>query len=87
MREGELGEKTGESTTEERLPSSLRPSEVGIWLFRKDWDVGRVDGEEIPFDRSEDVEPQDYEDVAEALYNRSAILQNRFEAAAGSDNE
>ena len=78
MREGELGEKTGEPTSEESLPSSLRPSEVGIWLFRKDGTSGST-VEEIPFDRSEGVEPDDYEDVAEELYNRSANLQNQLE--------
>ena len=73
MREGELKEKT-----EETLPCSLRPSEVGIWLFRKDGTSGST-VEEIPFDRSEGVEPNEYEDVAEKLYNRSANLQNQLE--------
>ena len=82
MREGELGEKTGEPTSEESLPSSLRPSEVGIWLFRKDGTSAGSIVEEVPFDRSEGVEPPDYEDVAEELYNRSANLQNRFEETA-----
>ena len=74
IREGEL--ETGGS---ESLPSSLRPEEVGIWLFRKDGTTGGSTVEEIPFDRSEGVEPPDYEDVAEELYNRSANLQNRLE--------
>ena len=78
MREGELGEKVGEPTNEEILPSSLRPSEVGIWLFRKDGTSGST-VEEIPFDRIEGVEPDEYEDVAEELYNRSANLQNQLE--------
>lgn len=73
MREGELREKT-----EETLPCSLQPSEVGIWLFRKDGTSGST-VEEIPFDRSEGVEPNEYEDVAEELYNRSANLQNQLE--------
>ena len=73
MREGELREKT-----EETLSCSLRPSEVGIWLFRKDGTSGST-VEEIPFDRSEGVEPNEYEDVAEELYNRSANLQNQLE--------
>ena len=30
------------------------------------------------FDRIEGIEPSDYEDVAEELYNRSAELQNRL---------
>ena len=87
MREGELGEKAGAAPTEESPPSSLRPGEVGIWLFRKDWTSWGSMVEEIPFDRSEGIEPQDYEDVAEALYNRSAILQNRFEETAASEDE
>lgn len=77
MREGELGRS--EPTNGETLPSSLRPSEVGIWLFRKDGTSAGSIVEEIPFDRSEGVEPPDYEDVAEELYNRSANLQNQLE--------
>ena len=61
--------------------SILHPNEVGIWLFRH----GAVDRgstvEEIPFDRSEGVEPPEYDDVAEELYNRTADLQNRLEEA------
>ena len=84
MREGELElqEKTDEPASEESFPSALRPSEVGIWLFRQDETSAGSTVEEIPFDRSEGVEPQDYENVAEALYNRSADLQNRFEETA-----
>ena len=52
-------------------------------MFRKDESSTGSTVEEIPFDRSEGVEPEDYEDVAEALYNRSATLQNRFEELAG----
>lgn len=73
MREGELREKTGEP-----LSGSLRPSEAGTWLFRKDGTSGST-VEEILFDRSEGVEPNDYEGVAEELYNRSANLQNQLE--------
>ena len=83
MREGELGKETDEKESEANPPSSLRSSDVGIWLFNRN---GTTDGstvEEIPFDRIEGVEPQDYEDVAEALYNRSADLQNRLEEASG----
>ena len=87
IREGELGEKTGDPTSTGPLPSSLRPSEVGIWLFRKDQMSAGSTVEEILFDRSEGVEPQDYEDVAEELYNRSANLQNRFEEMACGGGE
>lgn len=72
MREGELGADSLSS------PSSLQPHEVGIWLFRKNGTAGST-VEEIPFDRIEGIEPTDYEDVAEQLYNRSADLQNRLE--------
>lgn len=87
MREGELGEIAGECTESDSIPSPLRPSDVGIWLFHQDGTSAGSQVREIPFDRSEGVEPRDYEDVAEELYNRSAILQNRFEEAAVSDNE
>ena len=83
MREGELGEGTDQPSSGGELPSALRPEEVGIWLFRKDGSASGSTVEEIPFDRIEGVEPQDYEDVAEALYNRSADLQNRLERTRG----
>ena len=83
IREGELENQTGEPASEEALPSSLRPSEVGIWLFRRDEDSAGSTVQEIPFDRSEGVEPREYEGVAEELYNRSANLQNRLEDMAG----
>jgi hypothetical protein len=88
MREGELGEKTGESTEEGSLPSSLRPSDVGVWLFRRDGTSEGSTVEEIKFNRIEGVEPSGYEDVAEELYNRSADLQNRLEETAdGAERE
>ena len=83
MREGELREGTDQPSSGGELPSALRPEEVGIWLFRKDGSASGSTVEEIPFDRIEGVEPQDYEDVAEALYNRSADLQNRLERTRG----
>ena len=78
IREGELEEKIGEPINEQPLPSSLQPSDVGVWLFRKDETSASSTVEEIPFDRIEGVEPREYEDVAETLYNRSAGLQNRL---------
>ena len=83
IREGELEERIGKPASEESLPSSLQPDEVGIWLFRKDGDSTGSIIQEIPFDRSEGIGPEEYEDVAEALYNRSANLQNRLEDIAG----
>ena len=79
MREGALAEQTGARKSESTLPSILHPDEVGVWLFRQ----GRADQgstvQEIPFDRSEGVEPPEYDDVAEQLYDRAADLQNRLE--------
>lgn len=85
MREGELGEQADQPSGEDEFPSALRPGDVGIWLFRKEGAASGSTVEEIPFDRIEGVEPRDYEDVAEALYNRSADLQNRFEETGGGD--
>ena len=39
--------------------------------------------EEIPYNRIDGVEPLEYLDVAEDLYNRSARLQNRLEELKG----
>ena len=83
IREGELEGLAGESAGAPASPSALRSRDAGIWLFRK---AGASQGstiEEIEFDRIEGIEPSDYEDVAEQLYNRSADLQNRFEETAG----
>ena len=84
MREGELRERADKRESEESLPSFLRPSDVGVWLFRSETEAGSA-VEEIPFDRIEGVAPPDYEDVAEELYNRSAHLQNRLEE--GTEDE
>ena len=82
IREGELEEQTGKPPSESALPSSLHPNEVGVWLFRQDGTGQGSTIEEVPFDRSEGVEPEEYYDVAEELYNRSADLQNRLEVSS-----
>jgi len=82
IREGELEEDINSLSARRSPSSSLRPNEVGVWLFRKGETSTGSTIEEIPFDRSEGVEPGEYEDVAEALYNRSATLQNRLEELA-----
>ena len=69
-------EKAGEEVSD--LPTSLQKEQVGVWRFQKD---GKV--EEIAYDRIDGVEPMEYLDVAEDLYNRSARLQNRLEEAKG----
>ena len=75
VRVGEL-EEIGEQVSE--LPISLQKEEVGVWHFQKN---GKI--EEIPYDRINGVEPMEYLDVAEDLYNRSARLQNRLEETKG----
>ena len=75
IRVGEL-ENAGNEVSE--LPTSLLEEQVGVWHFQKD---GKV--EEIPYDRIDGVEPMEYLDVAEDLYNRSARLQNRLEEMKG----
>ena len=78
IRVGEL-EKAGQEVSD--LPTSLQKEEVGVWHFQKNGEV-----EEIPYNRIDGVEPMEYLDVAEDLYNRSARLQNRLEETKG-DNE
>ena len=75
IRAGEL-EKAGKEVSD--LPTSLQEEQVGIWHFQKDGKVG-----EIPYNRIDGVEPMEYLDVAEDLYNRSARLQNRLEEMKG----
>ena len=73
IREGEL-RKEGESTAE--TEDWLKKEEVGAWLFHKDTPVTQ-----LRFGLVEGIEPEDYLDIAEDLYNRSAGLQNRIEEA------
>lgn len=79
MREGALAEQTGMRQRESALPRILHPNEVGVWLFRQDRADQGSTVQEIPFDRSEGVEPPEYDDVAEQLYDRAADLQDRLE--------
>ena len=71
MRVGILKEK---DALKKETNDWLLPEEVGAWHFRKDQPV-----KEIGFDPAGGIEPEDYEDVAESLYNRWAGLQNRIE--------
>ena len=79
MREGDIREQYGESEGEHIDHHSLRPQDVGIWLFQKDSGTMSSTVSEIEFDPVEGIEPADYEDVADQLYNRSADLQNRMQ--------
>ena len=83
MREGEIAAQTGQPAA---LSSALHPSEVGVWLFRHGAEEQGSTIQEIPFDRSEGVEPAEYDDVAEALYNRAADLQNKLEESRGDQS-
>ena len=69
-----------ENETEES-GSWLLPEEVGIWNFQKDVPVA-----EIPFHSRAGISPEDYEDVAEGLYNRSVNLQQKYEKQKGRRN-
>ena len=88
VREGELGKLTEEPAGDDSGPSqsSLQPSDVGVWLFQKHDPSAGSTVEEIPFDRIEGIEPEEFYSVAEKLYNRSATLQDRL-AAHGQDRE
>lgn len=80
VREGELRQAQGEDSEPDASSPWLDPQEVGVWLFKDNQDGGGATVEEIPFDQVDGLEPQDYADVAETLYNDSAKLQNRLEA-------
>ena len=81
MREGEMRRTREDSSDPDFRDAWLEPREVGIWLFSRKPGADGSTVEEIPFDRIDGVEPKDYEEVAEALYNRSAELQNRLAEA------
>lgn len=79
IREGELSEDSGSSSDNVSLPSALQSKDVGVWLFSRDNAEQGSKVTEVPFDRSEGIEPEEYDRVAEKLYNRSAGLQNLLE--------
>ena len=75
VREGEvmkLGKNQGEPET------WLTEEEVGAWWFRTDEPV-----KEIPFEHIAGIEPEEYGEVAEKLYNRSVDLRTQLEETAG----
>jgi hypothetical protein len=72
MREGQLGDHTIEPA------SWLELEEVGAWLFQENGQV-----KEIKFDRIKGIEPMEYQEVAENLYNRWAMLENRLNRTRG----
>ncbi len=74
IRLGELKQKGGCWEDGDIRTNWLLPEEVGAWWFHEGDAV-----KPIPFNRGVGVEPSDYEDVADKLYNRSVHLQDRLE--------
>ena len=79
VREGELRQAQEKDSEPDASSPWLAPEEVGVWLFKDSQDGGGATVKEIPFDRVDGLEPEDYADVAETLYNDSAKLQNQLE--------
>ena len=79
MRVGMLKEK---GALKKETNDWLSPEEVGTWLFQKN---GKV--KEIEFDRIKGIEPIEYEDVAEALYNRWGELQYELDKKTGNEED
>ena len=80
IREGILKEK-GELRKKSDGPESwLLPDEVGAWHFHKEKPVER-----LHFTNIDGIEPSDYEDLAQDLYNRSAGLHNQLEEIEGNN--
>ena len=75
VREGEVM-KLGKNKTE---PTTwLTKEEVGAWWFREDKPV-----QEIPFEHIAGIEPEEYGEVAEKLYNRSVDLRTQLQEKSG----
>ena len=75
VREGEVMELEKNKTKPETW---LTKKEVGAWWFREDKPV-----KEIAFEDIAGIEPEEYGEVAEELYNRSVDLQTQLEEAVG----
>ena len=78
IRIGDLKRKDSSQVKKIESIHWLLPEEVGTWWFQKDGIV-----KHIPFDPTEGIEPEDYEDVAYKLYNRSVNLQDLLEKVDG----
>ena len=80
IREGVLKEK-GELRKKPHGPKSwLLPDEVGAWHFYREKPV-----EPLHFTNIDGIDPPDYEDLAQDLYNRSAGLHNQLEETEGDN--
>lgn len=77
VRRSALPEATRKDTTSAKI--TLRPDEVGAWLFKpKRRPRGSV-VEEVKLDEETGLYPTDYDAVSEALYNESASIFNRIQ--------
>ena len=86
IRQAELEAVLETADDEGPYPSSLPAKDVGVWLFQKDGSTGGSTIKEIPYDRSDGVEPTEFADVDEELYNQSADLQNLLEHEEQADS-
>ena len=68
-----IGEIKKKSENQYNSDSWLTADEVGTWWFHKDKPV-----EEIQYDRIEGIQPRDYEDIADGLYNTFVELEWQF---------
>ena len=79
MLEGEMTKRTRQSERQKPPKCSLDIEEVGVWSFRSPDEHSGTVVDEIKFDQDSGIEPSDYEDVAEHLYNQFVGLHNRLE--------
>ncbi|MCY4552311.1 MAG: AAA family ATPase [Candidatus Poribacteria bacterium] len=80
IREGVLNEKGELRKKSDGSESWLLPDEVGAWHFHKEKPVER-----LHFTNIDGIEPSDYEDLAQDLYNRSAGLHNQLAETEGNN--
>lgn len=70
IREGEVNKQKNQTPTSDNW---LVKEEVGTWRFHRDEPV-----KEISFDRIDGIEPSDYEDVSDKLYDSAIRLQQQL---------
>lgn len=76
IRLGEWETDSRQADDQRGVPNSLQAEDVGVWLFQKsDLNQSSI-VKEIAYDRMDGVEPEEYADVDEELYNESAKIQN-----------
>ena len=78
IRQAELDTGSDSTGYEDHNSGAIQAKDVGIWWF-EDGGSGGSTIREIPYDRSDGVEPTEFADVDEELYNKSADLQNLLE--------